>query len=258
MSIDKRLHFAWASLSLVACVVTPAAAPPIASGPPAQEPPPAAVAAAPAPMAVTCTTSGRDVRGDVGSLARLLCPAGCEGEGEVRGTISYTGLSRVCRAAIHAGAIPASGGVVTVRKDPSRRAYRGTVRNGIKSDDDGGYPTGFSVIGEGVPPAVPPERIEAGCTFSGRDLRGQIGEESVVSCPAGCGTVGSVQGSGGYGFESSICRAAIHAGLLTDAAGGDVKVIPEKAQNPYHGSQKNGVRSVDAVAVMGGFRLAHP
>jgi hypothetical protein len=258
MQIDKRLHLVWTLVSLAACVVTPAAAPPVVSGPPLAGPPLAPVVAAPPPINATCVTSGRDVRGDVGSQAQLVCPAGCEGEGEVRGTISYTGSSRVCRAAIHAGAIPPSGGVVTLRKDGGRRAYRGTVRNGIKSEDDGGYPTGFSVIGEGVPPAAAPNRIEAGCTFSGRALRGEIGERLVVSCPAGCGSVGSVQGSGGYGFESSICRAAIHASLLTDTAGGDVAVIVEKAQNPYRGSLRNGVRSVNAEAVMGGFRLAAP
>lgn len=258
MQIAARLSLVFAFVSLASCVVTPAAAPPIASGPPPAGPAPAAASAAPAPLSVTCTTSGREVRGEVGTQVQLACPPGCERDGEVRGTISYTGSSRVCRAAIHAGAIPASGGVVTVRKDPARRAYRGTVRNGIKSEDDGGYPTGFSVIGEGVPPAPPLERIEAGCTFSGRALRGQIGETAVVSCPPGCGSVGSVQGSGGYGFESSICRAAIHANLLTDAAGGDVKVIVENAHNPYHGSLRNGVRSVDAVAVMGGFRLEAP
>jgi hypothetical protein len=258
MQIDRRLSFVWVSLSLAACVVAPAAAPPVVSGPPVAAPPPAPIVAGPAPINATCATNGRDVRGDVGSQAQLVCPAGCEAEGQVRGTISYTGSSRICRAAIHAGAIPPSGGVVTVRKDAGRHAYRGTVRNGIKSEDDGGYPTGFSVIGEGVPPAVAADRIEAGCTFSGRDLRGEIGQSFVVSCPPGCGAVGSVQGSGGYGFESKICRAAIHAGLLTDTAGGDVKVLVEKAQNPYHGNLRNGVRSVDAVAVMGGFQLAAP
>ena len=258
MQIDKRLHLVWVSLSLAACAVTSAAAPPVANGPPVGEPPPAPVAAAPAPINATCAMSGRDVRGDDGSQARFICPAGCEREGEVRGTISYTGSSRVCRAAIHAGAIPPSGGVVTLRKDAGRRAYRGSVRNGVKSEDDGGYPTGFSVIGEGVPAAVAANRIEAGCTFTGRALRGEIGESFVVSCPPGCGSGGSVQGSGGYGFESSICRAAIHASLLTDSAGGDVKVIVENAHNPYRGSFRNGVRSVNAEAVMGGFRLAAP
>jgi LCCL domain-containing protein len=256
MQIDRRLHLVWVPLSLAACVVTTAAAPPVATGP-AGGPPPAASAPAAPPTSATCTTSGRDVPGDDGSEAQLVCPAGCEAEGEVRGTISYTGSSVVCRAAIHAGAIPAAGGVVSLRKDPGRRAYRGTVRNGIKSEDDGGYPTGFSVIGPGVPPAAGANRIEAGCSFSGRDLRGEIGETYVVSCPAGCNSVGHVQGSGGYGFESSICRAAIHASLLNDA-GGDVKVIVENAHNPYRGSLRNGVRSENADAVMGGFRLAAP
>ena len=257
MRIHELLHFVCASLSLAAgCAVMPAAAPPVSSPPPVVGPP--TVASPSVAINANCAMDGRGVRGEPGAQVQLVCPAGCEGEGEVRGTISYTGSSRVCRAAIHAGAIPPSGGLVNVLKDPGRRAYRGTMRNGIKSADDNGYPVGFSVIGPGVPPPVPVNRIEAGCTFSGRALRGEIGESDVVSCPPGCASVGSVQGSGGYGFESSICAAAIHAGVLTDAAGGDVKVILEKAENPYAGSLRNGVRSVNATAVVGGFRLAAP
>ena len=46
-------------------------------------------------------------------------------------------------AAIHAGAASPSGGVVTVRLEPGRPAYRGSTRNGVVSGDFGSYPASF-------------------------------------------------------------------------------------------------------------------
>jgi hypothetical protein len=264
------LSLLWAAGAAVSCASAPAAAP-AAAGSPAPSvaaaspptvaaPPPAAAAA---PTSVTCQTSGRGVRGDVGQEFQLACPAGCDAGGEVRGTFAYTGSSPVCRAAIHAGAIPPTGGIVTVRIDAGRRAYRGTVRNGIKSLDDGSYPTGFSVLGAGLPPeaatAIDPGRIEAGCTMSARGLRGDVGASYVVWCPPGCASVQApIVGTGEYAFDSSICRAAIHAGLVNDSDGGAVKVLPDNAHPPYRGSAHNGIRSNDAPTAMGSFRLQAP
>ena len=88
-----------------------------------------------------------------------------------------------------------------------------------------------------------------------RPRRGEVGSSHVVWCPLGCAAVGSVQGTDAYAFDSSICRAAIHASLLTDASGGAVKVLVEPAHPPYCGSLRNGVRSESAVTSMGGFLL---
>lgn len=44
-----------------------------------------------------------------------------------------------CSAALHAGAAPGSGGVITVYREAGRGLYVGSVRNGITSSDDGRY-----------------------------------------------------------------------------------------------------------------------
>ncbi|XP_078665685.1 uncharacterized protein LOC144908050 [Branchiostoma floridae x Branchiostoma belcheri] len=64
-----------------------------------------------------------------------------------------------------------------------------------------------------------------------------------VECPAGClGTLFSIYGSGTYTSDSSICRAAIHDGWLTDA-GGVVTVVETAGLDQYQGSSQKGVAS---------------
>jgi len=60
-------------------------------------------------------------------------------QGAVWGTDTYTDDSGLCRAAVHAGAIPSAGGRVTVLRVAGRPLYIGSRRNGIQSDDYGAY-----------------------------------------------------------------------------------------------------------------------
>jgi hypothetical protein len=72
-----------------------------------------------------------------------------------------------------------------------------------------------------------------------RDL--SVGQSAVVTCPAGCAAAtGAVWGSGPYTDDSAICRAAIHAGVITDQ-GGPVQVTIAPGQQSYTGSARNGV-----------------
>lgn len=218
-----------------------------------------AAASAP-PFQADCTTYGRQLISQ-GPLLQVSCPAGCEANGKVEGTMVYTGASPVCRAGIHAGALPPSGGVMNVRIDPGRPAYRGTERNGIRSSDHPNYPTSFAVLVAGAPPPaswVEGGVVEAGCSFSGRDLRAELGKPYVVACPPGCAAAGDIAGTDTYAFDSPICKAAIHAGLLTDQAGGEVKVVVGEGRPSYRGGERNGVRSRDAASAMGSFQLQRP
>jgi len=53
--------------------------------------------------------------GDIGTLIVGHCPDGCiDKEGQIWGTGIYTRDSSICRAAIHAGVIDDSGGIVEV------------------------------------------------------------------------------------------------------------------------------------------------
>ena len=66
------------------------------------------------------------------------------------------------------------------------------------------------------------------------------------ACPAG-GPLGKVVGSGPYNgddkFPSSICSAAVHAGLITTSSGGVVTIRLRQGVLNYTGSERNGVRS---------------
>ncbi|XP_018535813.1 vitrin isoform X5 [Lates calcarifer] len=68
--------------------------------------------------------------------------------------------------------------------------------------------------------------------------------EFIAKCPANCKeTKQQVYGTGVFASISSICNAAIHSGVITNAGG---KVIVRKlaGQNVYKGSNSNGVRSL--------------
>ncbi|KAM9344628.1 vitrin [Symphorus nematophorus] len=68
--------------------------------------------------------------------------------------------------------------------------------------------------------------------------------EFIVKCPAHCKeTKQQVYGTGVFASISSICNAAIHSGIITNA-GGKVIVRKMAGQNVYKGSNSNGVRSL--------------
>lgn len=97
------------------------------------------------PIEASCSLHGDQLKGDVGSEFEVSCPDGCAARGGSWGTEFYTIDSPICRAAIHFGAIPASGGIVHVRIEAGRTIYRGSMRNGIESYDYGAYVRSFVV-----------------------------------------------------------------------------------------------------------------
>jgi len=86
-----------------------------------------------------CSFNALQLKGGLGSMHRVACPAGCREAGTTWGTDTYTADSPICRAAIHAGLVNDRGGEVTVVLEPGKPAYRGTARNGVQSSDYGSY-----------------------------------------------------------------------------------------------------------------------
>ena len=70
--------------------------------------------------------------------------------------------------------------------------------------------------------------------------RGQNGVHLRVDCPAD-GTIYSVWGTGTYTDDSSICTAAVHAGLITLASGGSVVIEIAPGLQEYTGTEANGI-----------------
>jgi hypothetical protein len=72
--------------------------------------------------------------------------------------------------------------------------------------------------------------------------RGKNGQQFSYTCPANI-TINSVWGTDTYTDDSRICSAAIHAGKITQAAGGSVTIEIAPGQASYLGSSRNGVTS---------------
>jgi hypothetical protein len=233
------------------------------------------------PIEAGCSYNGTQLPGEVGAVFEVACPAGCESTRGLWGTDVYTADSGICRAAIHAGLISPGGGVVSVRLEPGRPAYRGSTRNGMQSSDYGQYGKSYTLgpVGQAAgpppppayaapPPAYqqpapaayvppPPQVVEAGCSFNAGQLRGEIGTSHLVNCPPGCSNSGGLWGSDAYTADSGVCRAAIHAGFITDA-GGNVVVTLDPGRPAYRGSIRNGTRSGDYGSYPKSFHLSRP
>ena len=73
------------------------------------------------------------------------CSASQTKHGTIWGVIDYTADSSVCRAAVHAGVIPAGGGNIRIAKRPGLSSYRGSTANGVTTHKYGKYRSGFRV-----------------------------------------------------------------------------------------------------------------
>ena len=94
---------------------------------------------------------------------------------------------------------------------------------------------------------IPKYRIT--CTTTGEDerLRGDIGSVFLLLCPRDCAKVsGTVTGTGIYTKDSSICRAAIHAGVIKNKKGGMIALAKLQALSEYIGTKKNEVTTNDS------------
>ena len=228
-------------------------------------------------------TTALRFRGDIGGVFQISCPANCGESGAAVGHRRLHRRLRICRAAIHAGLISPAGGVVAVRLEPGRPAYRGSVRNGIAvAATTASYPKSYvrpqRRPGRGVrataarrpaqypppPPAqypppppyaqpapagyAPPpmQAIEAGCSFNAGQLRGD--DRRAVTWSTARPAASTPAAASGAPTRTppthGVCRAAIHAGLITDA-GGNVVVTLDPGRPAYRGSVRNGVRSSD-------------
>ncbi len=110
---------------------------------------------------IECSTTGQQIEGEVNTYLNVECPANCT-SGSLWGTTIYTDDSAVCRAAIHAGVMPASGGQFAVVIAEGQDSYEGTTANGITSSNWGSWRRSIlvtPVIGDSGPidPSSTPE-----------------------------------------------------------------------------------------------------
>jgi hypothetical protein len=108
-------------------------------------------------------------------------------------------------------------------------------------------PTGSPTAGAPTTPALTPTATASAVAYAGTDwsdtalgVSDRVGERFAFSCPAG-GSAGVVWGTDTYTADSSVCTAAVHAGLISLASGGDVTIEVRAGQDAYTGSQRNGI-----------------
>jgi len=84
-----------------------------------------------------------------------------------------------------------------------------------------------------------------------------VGSEFNFFCPAN-GALDTVVGSDTYGGDSSICNAAVHAGVITRQFGGNVRARFKAGQNFYLGGIRNGVTALLGTSYAYSFSFINP
>jgi len=181
-----------------------------------------------------------ELRDRVGERFDIECPPGGR-LGTVWGSNTYTDDSSICTAAVHVGLITVEeGGEVTIEIAEGAEEYVGSEHHGVTTQDYGPYAGSFTFPDAGsleVAAAIGWDRAAA--FYDGREAT-----TFSVECE-GDGEIGAVWGTDVYTADSSICTAALHAGLVTLADGGEVTFELVDGQDEYAGSTANGVTSLD-------------
>ncbi len=148
---------------------------------------------------------------------------------------------------------------------PTLGTFNGAVALDLYAGDSGWFNPGqtFTIeLGQG---AAPPARVvvQAGAAgappvvtgggqpgaggvdwnTTAQDHRQQIGQRFTYACPPGGSAGRGPWGTDIYTDDSSVCTAAVHAGLLTFAAGGTVTIEMRPNAGSYTGTSRYGVTS---------------
>jgi len=196
-----------------------------------------------------------DLRGRLDQDFAFICP----NSGRVTtvwGSDIYTDDSSICSAAVHAGLINArDGGVVTIRIRPGEDSYAALNRNGVRTNSYGGWHGSFAFLnadGEMIAPISPIP--VASWADTATSFRGRLDQDFVFDCPSG-GQVGTVWGTNIYTDDSSVCSAAVHAGLITARDGGTVTIRILPGEDAYVATDRNGVNTNSYGPWYGSFRF---
>jgi hypothetical protein len=166
------------------------------------------------------------------------CSAAAAMESSVWGTDVYTDDSGLCRSALHAGVISSQGGLITVTRVAGRPLYVGTTRNGVTSNDYPASPRSMEFKGTASPPPGPgwcPRQLA---------VNRELPTPFTCRCSGEATQSGGVWGTDVYTDDSSMCRAAFHAGRIP-LSGGVITVMRGPGRALYVGTTRNGVVSND-------------
>ena len=204
------------------------------------------------------STRANVYRNRVGDQLSIDCPP--EGAASsIWGVEIYTDDSSICTAAVHVGLLNfADGGRVLIEIAPGEDAYLSGSANDVESNSWPSW-SGSFVFPDAPPgtgdfvltttttttaPATTAAVVESDGWSEQAPASAAVGDLVEVTCEAG-GEFRSVWGSGPYTGDSSICTAAVHAGIITVEEGGVVTATVSDGEDAYTGSEANGVTTRD-------------
>ncbi len=163
-------------------------------------------------------------------------------KGSVWGSDPYTNDSSICAAALHSGAVSAEGGPVVVQVAPGADKYTGSDANGVKSSDYGSWRASitFAEMATSIFGTGGGGQSLLTCPSAANKFAGDTTEMS-CECPMGS-MAGTVWGTGVYTDDSSVCAAALHAGVI-GKDGGAVSIVFGGRVESFEGSVANGITS---------------
>lgn len=167
----------------------------------------------------------------------FVCPANDGANATVYGMDPYTDDSAVCAAAIHAGVLqPGVSGAVTIVIGSGAESFPASDRNGVKTRSYAAWPYSYTFATDGALSPI-------AWTTAWNRIPPEFAAPISVACPSGGTTDPGVWGNDVYTSDSSICLAAVHAGVITLEGGGPVTVTRAPALGEYDGIERNRVVS---------------
>uniref|UniRef100_A0A8C5PVN2 LCCL domain-containing protein n=1 Tax=Leptobrachium leishanense TaxID=445787 RepID=A0A8C5PVN2_9ANUR len=174
------------------------------------------------------------------------CPENCHKQnGAVWGTDTYSALSAVCIAALHAGVSTIAGGQFFLTLMPGEVSYQKSTRNGVTTQQMGAgsksfklsltyefLKTTYTEFSYYLPETAMAsgsklDTVSADCSLTGAQLSAPL---MIVICPKNCmiRKVTNLE-PGIYTEDSSVCGAALDAGKI-DKNGGSAMVQKNQGQ----------------------------
>ena len=190
----------------------------------------------------------------IGQRLTVKCPPAAVDQplDGVFGTDVYPSEAPICLAALHAGKLTRTGGVVTLQLCAGASEYQGSRRNDVESADLPGTPRCFVFVDGKDSDEVKRAHLEqipridwdTKFTATGFAHRHLVGQRFTFRC--GAAPVDRkarlVYGTDHYDFASRICYAALHAGRITKE-GGVFTVQIDRGVPRLVGSIRNGLET---------------
>ncbi|XP_076868976.1 cysteine-rich secretory protein LCCL domain-containing 1 [Brachyhypopomus gauderio] len=191
---------------------------------------------------VTCDTKLRDQCKRT-PCNRYECPAGClDSSAKVVGTMYYDMQSSICRAGVHSGVIDNDGGWLDVTRQGRKDFFIKSNKHGIQSVGKFQSANSFTVSKVTVKAVTCEMSVATLCPYQ-TPLR----HCPRIYCPQNClqenAQISRVIGTRTYSDRSSMCRSAIHAGVIRNELGGYIDVMPTTSRHQYAASYQNGILS---------------